>query len=404
MKKLLALLLCLALCLSLFAGCANTTESAYADDQIKIVTTIFPLYDWTVNMIGEDAENYSVHLLNNSGVDMHSYQATTADIITIYDCDLFIYVGGESDAWVEDILANKTNPDMKILNLVEVLGDRVVYEELIEGMEATEHNHDHDDEEEEHDHDEEEEEHDHDEECEDECCDEDHDHEHEDECCDEDHDHDEECEDECCEEDHDHEHEDECCDEDHDHEHEDECCDEEIDEHIWLSLQNAQIACAAIADTLALIDSDSASTYMSNLESYIASLKALDSEYADMVANANRDTLLFADRFPFRYLVDDYGLNYYAAFAGCSAETEASFETVVFLAGKVDELDLDVVLTISGVTHEIAETVIAASSTGGQTIMEVSSMESVTSADIAAGTTYLSVMKDNLDIFAAALN
>ncbi|MFI3168019.1 MAG: metal ABC transporter substrate-binding protein [Bacillota bacterium] len=356
MKKFIALTLCLVLCLTFFAGCGSSENNTDSDDEIIIVTTIFPIYDWTMNMIGDDSENYSVSMLIDNGVDMHSFQPTTADMVELYTCDVFIYVGGESDAWVEDLLATSTNTDMIAISLFDILGDSVVFEELVEGMEETEHSHSDDEEETEEDHD-----HDHDEESE------------------EDHDHDEE-------------------EEDHDHE------EEEIDEHVWLSVQNAQVICAAIADTLSSIDPNNSSTYNSNLASYVSELKVLDSAYAEMVASSSRDTVLFADRFPFRYLVDDYGLTYYAAFAGCSAETEASFETIAFLAGKVDKLDLDVVLTVTGVTHKIAETVVSVTATQDQTILEVSSMETVSSADLEAGVSYISIMEDNLEIFREALN
>lgn len=378
MKKVLALLLCLTLCLGMFAGCTETVNNEDSDE-IKIVTTIFPIYDWTMNMLGDEAENYSVSMLIDNGVDMHSFQPTTADMVELYSCDVFIYVGGESDSWVSDLLANSTNTDMIAINLVDILGDSVVYEELVEGMEETEHSHSHDDEEEDHDHseEEEEEEHVHDEDC-DHTDDEDHDHD------EEDHDHDEE----------DHDHDDE---EDHDH-------DEEIDEHVWLSIQNAQVICAAIAETLSSIDSTNSATYSANLSSYVAQLKALDSEYAEMISSSSRDTVLFADRFPFRYFVDDYNLTYYAAFSGCSAETEASFETIAFLAGKVDELDLDIVLTVEGTTHKIAETVVSVTATQDQTILAVNAMETVSADDIQAGASYISIMQENLEIFKAALN
>lgn len=395
MKKIIALLLCVILCLGMFSGCGDATHTADADEEIKIVTTIFPIYDWTMNMIGDEAENYDVTMLIDNGVDMHSYQATTADMVTIHTCDVLIYVGGESDLWIEDLLSSTTNTDMIVINLVDVLGDVVVFEELVEGMEATEHSHDTE------------------EECTDEECEEDHDHEEEctDECCEEDHDHDEECTDEECEEDHDHDHDEECtdeeCEEDHDHEDEeceDECCEDEIDEHVWLSLTNAETICSVIADTLASLDSANASTYSSNFDSYAEKLQSLDSEYAEMVSTATGDTLLFADRFPFRYFVEDYNINYYAAFAGCSSETEASFETVAFLAGKVDELGLEKIIVVEGVAHKIAETVISATANQNQTILSVNAMETITSADIANGVTYISVMQENLEVFKDALN
>lgn len=363
MKKILALLLCLVLCLGLFAGCGETVN-ADDDDKIKIVTTIFPIYDWTMNMIGDDADKFDVTMLVDNGTDMHSYQATTADMVSIHTCDLLIYVGGDSDAWIEDLLATTTNTEMKVISLVEAMGSDIFFEEIVEGME------------------------------------------HDDDCCEEDHDHaDEECTDDCCEEDHDHADE-ECTEEEceEDHVHTEECEDEEIDEHVWLSLRNAQSLCKVIASTISEIDSENQAAYQTNCESYVAELSALDATYTETLASATLDTLLFADRFPFRYFVEDYNINYYAAFAGCSAETEASFETIVFLAGKTDELELEYIIVVEGVAHEIAETVISSTQNKNQTILSVNSMESITSADAAAGTTYLSIMADNLEIFKTALN
>lgn len=148
---------------------------------------------------------------------------------------------------------------------------------------------------------------------------------------------------------------------------------------------------------------DNKDAYESNTAAYLTKLSALDSEYAEAVRDGAKDTLLFGDRFPFRYLVDDYGLSYYAAFSGCSAESEASFETIAFLANKVDELGLNSVLTIEGDNHKIAETVVAATAAQNQTILTLNSLQSVTSEDVAGGMTYLSAMKDNLTVLKSAL-
>lgn len=238
---------------------------------------------------------------------------------------MFLYVGGESDGWVEDALKEATNQNMKVINLLDVLGEQVKEEEVVEGMEAEE----------------------------------------------------EESEDE----------------------------DEpEYDEHVWLSLKNAETLCSAITDALEEIDPANKDAYATNAASYLEKLAALDGEYQTVVDNAARKTVLFGDRFPFRYLVDDYGLSYYAAFAGCSAETEASFETISFLAGKVDELGLPCVLTIEGAQHKIAETIVQNTAEKNQSILTLDSMQSTTSTDVANGTTYLSVMESNLDVLKQALN
>lgn len=276
-------------------------------------------------ILGDKADHAEVTMLLDNGVDLHSYQPTADDIIKISDCDLFIYVGGESDGWVKDALKEATNKDMQVINLLDVLGEQVKEEEVVEGMEAEE----------------------------------------------------EESEDE----------------------------DEpEHDEHVWLSLKNAETLCNAITDALEEIDPANKDAYAANAASYLEKLAALDGKYQTVVDNAARKTVLFGDRFPFRYLVDDYGLSYYAAFVGCSAETEASFETISFLAGKVDELGLPCVLTIEGAQHKIAETIVQNSAAKNQSILTLNSMQSTTSADAVNGTTYLSVMESNLDVLKQALN
>ena len=178
---------------------------------------------------------------------------------------------------------------------------------------------------------------------------------------------------------------------------------EEKDEHVWLSLKNAQTLCVTIADALCAIDPDNKDAYTANASAYIEKLSALDGEYQSAVDSAARKTVLFGDRFPFRYLVDDYGLSYYAAFVGCSAETEASFETISFLAKKVDELKLPCVLTIEGAQHKIAETIVQNTTSKNQKVLTMDSMQSTTSKDVKNGTTYLSVMEKNLSVLKEAL-
>ena len=328
MKKIFLILAAFsALTTSVFAAKAKKS------DKLKVVTTIFPEYDWTREIIGNNIKNVELTLLLGNGVDLHSYQPSIQDIAKISTADIFIYVGGESDGWVKDALKNATNKNMKVINLLETLGDKVKAEEVKEGMQAEE-------EEEHHHHDGEH----HDDEDEDEHEDEDHDHDHE------------------AEEGHHHHHENDKIMKQVHHEH-DELVSErseriEYDEHVWLSLRNAKILCAEIASALSEKDSANAASYKSNLSSYTAKLDTLDSKYTATVKAGSKNTILFGDRFPFRYLVDDYGLDYFAAFVGCSAETEASFETVIFLSKKVDELGLNSVLKIESGDGKIARTII----------------------------------------------
>lgn len=178
----------------------------------------------------------------------------------------------------------------------------------------------------------------------------------------------------------------------------------ELDEHVWLSLKNAQYLTDSITEALVVADAENADTYKENALKYKNSLKALDEKYTHTVDSATVKTLLFADRFPFRYLTDDYGLEYFAAFSGCSAETEASFETIAFLSGKVDELSLKHVITIENSDKKIAETVISNTTAKDQDILELNSMQSITDEQINGGLSYISVMEDNLATLEKALN
>ena len=306
--------------------------SAFAEEKkLDIVTTIFPVYDWVREIVGGN-DCADITMLLDSGVDLHSYQPTAQDILKVATCDVFVYVGGESDEWVEDALAEAVNPGMVVVNLLEAMGEDVKLEEIVEGME---HDHEHDEDEEE---------------------------------------------------------------EEHDHEHE-----EEVDEHVWLSLRNARKLVKALADALGEADPVNAGRYAANADAYMEKLAALDAEYTDACKTADFDTVLFGDRFPFRYLADDYGLNYYAAFTGCSAESEASFETVAFLAGKVDELGLSTVLTIEGDNHRIAETIVENTREKNARVLAMDSLQATTGEDVKNGATYLGAMEANLDVLKQAL-
>ena len=327
MKKTIAIFVCIAAILSIFSGCAKTETPAKAEKKLSIVTTIFPEYDWVMQLLGERASDADVTLLLDSGVDLHSFQPSAKDMVTISNCDLFVYVGGESDKWVEPALAGAVNQNMIVINLLEVLRDSVKEEEIIEGMDAHE--------EEEHD------------------------------------EHDEE---------------------------------PEYDEHVWLSLRNAGTVCQELRDALISLDEANKDVYTANADAYLSKLDALEKRYQETVASADVKTLLFGDRFPFRYLTDDYGLTYYAAFPGCSAETEASFETILFLANKLKEENLPHVMTLEGSDGKIAKTIIDTAGMRQVTTLAMNSMQSCTMKDISAGVTYLSLMEKNLEVLKTALN
>lgn len=516
-KKLLVLALSAVTIFSMF-GCAATPKNATiktqtmesqettkinntSEKKFSIVATTFAPYDWIRHIVGENNESISLTLLQDTGVDLHSFQPTAEDMIQIAECDMFVYIGGESDEWVEAALQNGQNENRVVVNLLDVLGDKAKEEETVEGMES------------------------------------DHDHDHGSSTFDDSDVADrtladwagewqsvypflldgtlDEAMEHMAEEDEtgktaeeyyeyyktgyatdiediviegntisfiqngisskasydykgyeiltyesgskgvryqfeaidvtngapkfvqfsDHgiepakaEHfhiymgnesfeelsqemdhwptyypkewsKEQIADSFIDHSH-----DEELDEHVWLSLKNADIYCEYLAAQIETMDPDHTSIYVDNLQNYIGELKKLDAEYTATVDEASVKTLLFGDRFPFRYLVDDYGLQYYAAFSGCSAETEASFETVAFLAEKVDELQLKYIITIDGGNTSIAETIVKATKSKDQQILKLDSMQSVTKLDVDNGNTYLSMMEQNLQILKEALS
>lgn len=310
MKKMIALILALMSIVAAVSGCGGVKKK---DNRLSIVTTIYPEYDWVNEIAGDTAD---ITLLLDKGVDMHSYQPSVDDIMKISNADVFVYVGGESDAWADDALKEAVNKKIRPLCLMDVLGDKAKTEEALPGVKKTEKT-------------------------------------------------------------------------------------GEYDEHVWLSLKNARLFCDAIAETLAAADTANAALYRENADKYISRLEALDKEYADAVKAAEYKTLLFGDRFPFRYLVDDYGLSYYAAFDGCSAETEASFETVAFLARKLDELELPAIIKIDNSDEKLARTIAENTKTKNQKILTLNSMQSTGSAD---GDGYIEIMQQNLDTLKQALN
>ena len=172
---------------------------------------------------------------------------------------------------------------------------------------------------------------------------------------------------------------------------------------MWLSLKNAETICAVLADKLEEINPENKDKISENAKSYIEKLSALDAEYEKTVSSATNKTVLFGDRFPFRYLVDDYGIDYFAAFVGCSAETEASFETVAFLSGKVDDLGLNTILTIDKSDKKIAKTIVANSKEKSAKILTLNSMQTVDKKQIDDGATYLKIMQENLNVLKEAL-
>ena len=356
MKK-IASIISVFILLALFTACGSDNEQKGAEKaavnsgkKVSVVATIYPQYAWLKEILGNRAESMGLTLLIKNGMDLHSYKPSAQDIATIAKADMVVYVGGESDEWIEKALEATPNESRVALNLMEALGDRVKEEEIVEGMQAEE---------------------------------------------------------ETKEEQSDststslradgeaiqnegHEH----------HHHEEEV---ENDEHVWLSLKNAEILVNALAQAVSKLDTVNANEYSANAAAYTAKLKELDEAYNAMAAEANHKTVLFGDRFPFRYLVDDYGIKYYAAFVGCSAESEASFETVAFLANKMDSLALPAIFTIDGSDAKIANAILAASKKSKEAqVLTLNSMQSIKAAQMDS-LDYLGMMRENLEVLKKAL-
>ena len=330
MKKIFSVLTLLCLLLTAFAGCGGNTPSDETDPAIpsketalKIVCTVFPQYDWVRNILGDRLEDAELTLLLDSGVDLHSYEPLPDDLIALAECDLFIYIGGESDEkWAPDTI--ETTGVANALNLLEALGDAAKEEADVAGMQEEEE--------------EEEEE------------------------------------------------------------------EGAMDEHILLSLKNASVLCGVIRDKLCEIDPANADTYKTNASAYIAELDALDAQFTETVENAAVKSLMVADRFPFRYLCDDYGITPYAAFSGCSTESQASMGTIATLAGYLDELGLKHVAVTESSDRSTAEAVIGSAKAADVEIVVLDSLQSVTASKVQDGITYLGVMRENLSVLNTALN
>ena len=344
MKRLLLFLICILILM--LAGTCQRTGSTREDGRITVTSLTFPSYDF-VRAIAGDRVN--LILLASPGMESDSFEPSPRDIISIRDSDLFIYPGGEGTDWLHRILASAGITEgsgpriLQLLDMVEGLE-----EEFVEGMEVF-HGHDHDDDDDHDDH---------------------HDHHHDD---DDDDDHD-----------------------DHDHHHDDIA----LDEHVWTSPRNAMLIVSALTQTLAELDPANADFFRQNAAAYISQLRDLDTALQELVTGARRNLILVGDRFPFRYLAHHYGLSYYAAFSGCSTDTEPSAATVAFLINQVREHQLPVVFHIELSTERIADTISEAT---GARKLELHSAQNVSMRDFNNGLTYLDIIKNNVESLREAL-
>ena len=342
-----ACLIMLAAVLMIFSagltGCGRTEEPE--DGRMKVVTTIFPPYDFARAVSGGLAD---VTMLLSPGEEVHSYEPTPLDIKRIQGSDLFIYVGGENDVWVDRILDNMGEERPRTLRMVELTD--TVAEEIVEGMMEERGEHEHSGEH-------------------------------------EDHGELAESEEAVYEE---HIHSGDSSEEEH----------EEADEHVWTSPVKAAEITEAIAEKMAEIDPDNAESYRANARDYIAQILEIDAQFREITKNAARRTIVFGDRFPIRYFAEEYGLEYFAAFPGCSSETEPSASTMAFLIDKVRQEKIPVVFSIELSNGNISRAICESSEAVPRTY---NSCHNVTRDQMESGATYVSLMTENLDVIREAL-
>lgn len=337
MKRIASFFLALAMVFSLTA-CAAPAEKA-DDGKIQIVATLFPYYDFARAIAGDRAD---VTLLLSPGREAHSFEPTPLDAVTISESDVFLYNGGEGEYWVDSMLDAAGENIAVIARMMDYVD--ALDEEYVEGMQGADGH--------------------------------DHDHEH------------------GSHDDHD--------DHDHDHEEDEHDSDEvEYDEHIWTSPKNAVVLCRAVCDAICKADPANEDFYRANCDGYCAQIEALDARFASLCASAPRKLLVFADRFPMLYFCREFGLDYRAAFHGCSGDTEPSLATIKYLIDKVEDEDIPVVYTIDFGTKKVAAVV---SECTGAAVDTLYSMQTVSRADFDAGETYLTLMERNYEALRKGLN
>ncbi|MDD7201611.1 MAG: metal ABC transporter substrate-binding protein [Sphaerochaetaceae bacterium] len=322
MRKPVLATLCVALASALaLSSCMKGKSSrspearAGSPRKLSVVCTNFPCYDFARQVVGQEAE---VRMLLRPGAESHSYEPSPSDIITIQNCDLFVFVGGDSDEWVGDILSSMDLSHMALFKLMDQV--QTVEEELSEGMESEE---------------------------------------------------------------------------------DDDEAEVEMDEHVWTSPSNAMTIVENLAEVIASLDPEHARAYQRNAASYIARIQKVDDDFHKVVAEGKRREIIVADRFPFRYFCDEFGLSYYAAFPGCSTKVQPSAKTVVFLTRKVEEEGIPVVFYIELSNERMADAV--AESTGVRTML-LHAVHNVSDSDFQSGASYVSLMEGNVVALREALN
>lgn len=319
MRKMFTVITAMALFVLLITGCGAQKEQPTQKDDtkqpLKIVTTIFPPYDFASQITQGKA---SVSMLLPPGAESHSYEPTPQDILKIQNCDVFIYTGGDADAWVDKILSSMDTSKMTIIKMMDCVP--TVEEQVVEGMQPDED--------------------------------------------------------------------------------EAESSGPEYDEHVWTSPANAMKITQSISDELCKLDPDNKTYFQKNTQDYIDKIGKVDQEFKDIVSHASRKTIVFGDRFPLRYFADEYGLKYYAAFPGCSTETEPSVNTIKYLVDKVKAEKIPVVFYIEFSNHKTADSICEA--TGAKALM-FQSCHNVTKKDLDSGKSYVDIMTENAQKLKEAL-
>ena len=307
----------------------NTSAADAAAGKLNIVCTNFPEYDFVRQIVGSKA---NITMLLKPGAESHSYEPTPQDIITIQNSSLFVYVGGDSDEWVANVLRSMDRSKMTVFKLMDCVD--LAEEELVEGMQPEAD-------------------------------------------------------------------ESEAGAKDEAGATSESGEDPEMDEHVWTSPANAMQIVQKLSDTLCTLDAADADTYKANTETYLAKLQKLDNDFRQVIDTGKRREIIVGDRFPFRYFCKEYGLTYYAAFPGCSKDTEANASTVAFLINKVKSDGIPVVFHIELSNEQMCNSICEA--TGAKSEL-LNAVHNVSDSDFKAGATYISLMEHNVGVLKEALN